>query len=224
MNYLKSCQYSTKLIKKLTSLDTENTLDFVLINKAICWAKRYHYGQFRKNGEPFYSHPLAVAYMIADYILKSNTIVASILHDIVEDTQVTMEMIVDAFGWRIAEMVDKLTRDRPDGTKFSVEKILMNAYHQHDKEVLMIKIVDRIHNLHTIQCFKQNKQIKIKQQTLIDFLPLVFRMEQYEHFAMLLFLCIKEKEHPVFEDILRLKTTELNRSIYQFNHIQYYDH
>ncbi len=221
---LESCQYSTKLTTKLTSLDTENTLDFVLINKAIYWAKSYHHGQCRKSGEPFYSHPLAVAFMISDYMLKNNTIVASILHDIVEDTEVTIAMVVDTFGWRIAEMVDRLTRDRPNGVKLSVEEILINAYHQQDKEVLMIKIVDRIHNLHTIQCFNRNKQIKIKQQTLIDFLPLVLRMEQHENFDTILSLCIKEKEHPIFQDILSLESIELNQSISQFNHIRYRDY
>ena len=61
MDYLEPCHYSTRLIEKLQSLDTENILDFELIDKAIYWAKKYHDGQFRKSGEPFYSHPLEVA-------------------------------------------------------------------------------------------------------------------------------------------------------------------
>jgi (p)ppGpp synthase/HD superfamily hydrolase len=67
MDYLEPCHYSTRLIEKLQSLDTENILDFDLINKAIYWAKKYHDGQFRKSGEPFYTHPLEVAYMLYEY-------------------------------------------------------------------------------------------------------------------------------------------------------------
>jgi (p)ppGpp synthase/HD superfamily hydrolase len=130
---LKACQYSTRLIEKLKSLDTQNTLDFDFIDKAVYWAKKYHDGQFRKSGEPFYSHPLEVAYIVSGHLLKTDVIVASILHDIVEDTEVTVGMILDEFGWRIAEIVDMLTRDRPDGTKLSVEEILNNAYAKGDK-------------------------------------------------------------------------------------------
>ena len=98
--------------------------DFELINKAIYWAKKYHGNQKRKSGELYYTHPLEVAYMISEHKLKTDVIVASILHDIIEDTEVTAGMIIDNFSWRIAEMVDRLTRDRPNGTKLSVEDIL----------------------------------------------------------------------------------------------------
>ena len=129
MDYSTPCKYSIRLLEKLKTLDTRNVLDFELINKAIYWAKKYHGDQKRKSGEPFYSHPLEVAYMISEYKLKTEVIVASILHDIVEDTEVTVRMIQGTFGGRIAEMVDMLTRDRPDGSKLSVEQVLNNAYH-----------------------------------------------------------------------------------------------
>ena len=93
MDYLEPCQYSTRLIEKLESLDTKNVLDFDLINKAIYWAKKYHGDQKRKSGEAYYTHPLEVAYMVSDYKLKTDVIVASILHDIIEDTEVTVGMI-----------------------------------------------------------------------------------------------------------------------------------
>lgn len=69
-------------------------------------------------------------------------------------------MIHDAFGQRIAEMVDMLTRDRPDGTKLSIEEILKNAYQKRDKEVLLIKLIDRLHNMQTIGVKFVDKQIK----------------------------------------------------------------
>ena len=170
MDYAKPCYYSTRLIKKLKSLDNKQILDFDLIDKAIYWAKKYHDGQFRKSGEPFYTHPLEVAYMISDYDLKTDIIVTSILHDIVEDTKVTAGMILDEFGRRIEEMVDMLTRVRPDGTKLSVEQILNNAYAKDDKEVLLIKLIDRVHNMQTIDNVNFTKMQKITDQTLDNFL------------------------------------------------------
>ena len=166
MDYSTSCKYSIRLIEKLKLLDTNGVLDFGLINKAIYFAKKYHDGQLRKSGEPFYSHPLEVAYMISDYNLKTDVIAASILHDIVEDTEVTVEMILETFGRRIAEMVDRLTRDRPDGTKLSVKEIIRMAYKNGDKEVLLIKIFDRLHNLQNIHFLTADKQIKVAKETL----------------------------------------------------------
>lgn len=171
-NYNKSCQYSIRLIDKLKSLDTKNVLDFELINKAIYWAKKYHGNQKRKSGEPYYSHPLEVAYMISDYKLKTDVIVSSILHDIIEDTPVTAGMILDNFGWRITEMVDMLTRDRPDGSKLSVEEVLNNAYQKQDEEVLTIKLFDRLHNLTTLDAITAEKKQKIALETLSSFVLL----------------------------------------------------
>ena len=166
MDYSTSCKYSIKLIEKLKSLDTDGVLDFEVISKAISFAKKYHHGQLRKSGEPFYSHPLEVAYIISDYNLKTDVIAASILHDTVEDTEVTLNMILETFGQRVAEMVNRLTRDRPDGTKLSVKEIIRMAYKNGDKEVLLIKIFDRLHNLQNIHFLTADKQIKVSKETL----------------------------------------------------------
>ena len=171
------CSYSIRLIDKLKSLDSKNVLDFDLINKAIYWAKKYHGEQKRKSGEPYYSHPLEVAYMISEYKLKTDVIVASILHDIIEDTEVTAGMILDNFGWRITEMVDMLTRDRPDGNKLSVEEILNNAYLKQDEEVLLIKLIDRLHNLTTLDVMTSEKKKKIALETLGSFVLLALSID-----------------------------------------------
>ena len=177
MDYSAPCKYSIRLIEKLKSLDNQNVLDFELITKAIYWAKKYHGDQKRKSGEAYYTHPLEVAYMISEYKLKTDLIVASILHDIIEDTEVTVEMIQGTFGERIAEMVDSLTRDRPDGTKLSVEEILNNAYHLRDKEVLLIKLFDRLHNIQTIKSQSPEKQEKICKETIKHMLLTCFYIE-----------------------------------------------
>ena len=172
MVYSEPCKYSIRLIEKLKSLDTQNVLDFELINKAVYWARKYHGDQKRKSGEPYYSHPLEVAYMVSGYNLKTHVIVASILHDIIEDTEVSVEMIQGTFGQRIAEMVDRLTRDRPDGSKLSVEEIIANAYKKQDEEVLLIKLFDRLHNLDTLGSITLQKQLGTKLET-VSLFPLV---------------------------------------------------
>ena len=191
MDYLEPCQYSTRLIEKLESLDTKKTLDFDLINKAIYWAKKYHGDQKRKSGEAYYTHPLEVAYMVSDYKLKTDVIVASILHDIIEDTEATAGMILDHFGWRIVEMVDMLTRDRPDGSKISIEEILNNAYKKGDKEVLLIKLIDRLHNMQTIGVKFLDKQIKESKETLKNFVGLAIYLENIYLEKVISCLCHK---------------------------------
>ena len=178
MDYQKPCQYSIRLIEKLKALDTKNVLDFDVINKATYWAKKYHGEQKRKSGEPYYSHPLEVAYIISEYKLKTDIIVASILHDIIEDTKVTAGMILDNFSWRIAEMVDRLTRDRPDGSKLSIEEIITHAYEKRDEEVLLIKLIDRLHNLITLDAITAEKKRKIALETLSNFLAIALSFDE----------------------------------------------
>ena len=192
MDYSVPCNYSIRLIEKLKSLDIQNILDFELINKAIYWAKKYHGDQKRKSGEPYYSHPLEVAYMVADYNLKTEVIVASILHDIVEDTEVTVEIIHSTFGQRIAEMVDRLTRDRPDGSRLTVGEILNNSYQEKDREVLLIKLFDRLHNMQTLGVKSPEKIKKIADETLLTFIALAIYLEVVEIKQKLSELCIKE--------------------------------
>ena len=192
MDYSKPCQYSTRLIEKLKSLDTKNMLDFDLINKAIYWAKKYHGEQKRKSGEPYYTHPLEVAYMISDYKLKTDVIVASILHDIIEDTEVTAGMILDNFSWRIAQMVDMLTRDRPDGSKLRVEEIITNTYQLKDKEVLLIKLFDRFHNIQTLNNMSLEKIEKKIKESLKYFLIAAMDIElSSKYIKELVDLCAK---------------------------------
>ena len=210
MNYSKPCQYSNRLIEKLKSFDTENQIDFDQVNKAIYWARKYHDGQYRKSGEPFYSHPLEVAYMVSDYLLKTDVIVASILHDIVEDTEVTVGMIVDGFSWRIAEMVDRLTRDRPDGSKLSVKEILNSSYQVKDNEVMLIKLFDRLHNIQTIGVKTPEKTKKIVNETLTTFITLSIHLGLSEVEQELLNSCM----YYTSENKEKLKTES---SIFSFN-------
>ena len=114
MNHSELCQYSIKLIESLKSLDVENKLDYPMIEKAIFWARKYHDGQFRENGEPYYIRRLEIAYSVSKYNLTTNVIVGSILQYILENSEVTLAMILENFNWRITDIVDQLTRDRSE--------------------------------------------------------------------------------------------------------------
>ncbi len=210
MSYLIPCDYSIRLIEKLKSLDSKNQLDFSLIDKAIYWVKKYHEGQFRKTGEPFYSHPLEVAYIVSDYNLKTDVIVTSILHDIVEDTIVTIEMILYTFGSRISEMVDRLTRDRSDGTKLSVKEILNNAYQLKDKEVLLIKLFDRLHNMQTIEGMSVEKAEKVTNETLVNFVLLSEYLQLTYTAKRIQQLCIKSRKNLTSEQMLHMNIFSFN--------------
>ena len=191
MDYSVPCNYSTRLIEKLKSLDTKNVLDFEIINKAVYWARKYHGDQKRKSGELYYTHPLEVAYMISDYKLKTDVIVASILRDIVEDTEVTVERIQGTFGQRIAAMVDRLTRDRLDGTKLSIEEIINSAYQLKDRGVLLIKLFDRLHNIQTIGVKSPEKIHKIIEETISTFLVLAVYLNITDAEKEIIQLCSK---------------------------------
>jgi len=228
MDYSRSCKYSIRLIEKLKLLDTQNVLDFGLINKAIYWARKYHGDQKRKSGEPYYFHPLAVAYIISDYNLKTDIIAASILHDLAEDTEVTVEMIQGTFGERIAEMVDRLTRDRPDGTKLTVEQVLNNAYHLKDKEVLLIKLFDRLHNIQTIGGLSVEKTEKATKETLKNFITLSIYLGEkvsglLEIEKMLTELCYQsisvrqpqvQNQQMIFEDSFQLLSPNFQNDLF----------
>jgi (p)ppGpp synthase/HD superfamily hydrolase len=234
MDYLEPCQYSTRLIEKLESLDTKNILDFDLINKAIYWAKKYHGDQKRKSGEAYYTHPLEVAYMISEHRLKTDVIVASILHDIIEDTEVTAGMIIDNFSWRVAQIVDMLTRDRPDESKLSVQEVINNAYYKKDNEVLLIKLFDRLHNVQTIGSMSTEKIQKITDETLKKFITLSIYLGEkvsgiLEIENKLIELCYQnipvkqlqvQNQEMVFEDDFQLSSPNFQNDLFP-KHILY---
>ena len=172
MNYSEPCKYSIRLKEKLKLLDVENKLDFEVINKAIYWAKKYHGNQKRKSGEPYYSHPLEVAYMVSDYKLKTDIIVTSILHDTIEDTDLTFEMIEKEFGKIVANQVMDLTRVKESDHKISAGKLTELLWEQKKYDLLLIKQFDRLHNIQTIKFLSPEKIKKTIEETISTFIVL----------------------------------------------------
>ena len=140
-------EYSVKLITKLEGLNAKSKkpLDMNIVKKAMLFAKEYHGEQKRDSGEPYYSHPVVVSEMVAEHYLKTDMIVASLLHDVVEDTEATIELVALEFGYRVAEMVEGLTRVKSYG-KITSAEVLRLLHECDDKETSVIKIFDRIHN------------------------------------------------------------------------------
>lgn len=186
MDYSEPCKYSTRLIEKLQSLDIENILDFKLIDKAIYYAKKYHGDQLRKSGEPYYTHPLEVAYLFSEYVGKyelqyytTDLIITAILHDTIEDTLLTKETISKEFNESIATKVYDLTRIKVD-RKISAGDTLELIYPQNKTDVLYIKIFDRLHNMKTISFMPEVKRNRIVDETIEYFVSLCSVLGLYE--------------------------------------------
>ncbi len=153
-----------------------------LIQKAFNFAKKAHEGVRRLSGEPYIMHPLAVAQIACGEIgLGSTSICAALLHDVVEDTEYTVEDIANVFGPKIAQIVDGLTKisggifgDKASAQAESFRKLLLTM--SDDIRVILIKISDRLHNMRTLGSQPTHKQYKIAGETLYIYAPLAHRL------------------------------------------------
>lgn len=158
--------------------------DTKLIQRAYNYALEKHGEQKRKSGEPYIIHPTNVAYTIAEIGLDEQTICAALLHDVVEDTEVTNEDIEKEFGKEIAEMVDGVTKLKQI-EHASIEENQVENYRKmflamgKDIRVILIKLADRLHNMRTLQYLKRDRQIAIAQETMQLYAPLANRLGLY---------------------------------------------
>ncbi|MFP3035005.1 MAG: HD domain-containing protein [Candidatus Tisiphia sp.] len=170
---LSNCRYSRRILTKIMLINkiSEYKVDLNKIKKAIYFAKKYHGGQKRETGEFYYSHSLEVAYMVSDYLFRTDIIVTSILHDCIEDRLLTKEMIIQEFGHKIANQVEDLTRVK-NAKKISAVEIVKILYQQKKKELLLIKLCDRLHNIQTVGAKSPEKGWKTIVDTLQSFLTI----------------------------------------------------
>ncbi|WP_341789410.1 HD domain-containing protein [Rickettsia endosymbiont of Polydrusus tereticollis] len=174
------CGYAAKLLDKITYLNrlVKHPIDIREVKKGIYYARKYHGTQMRQSGDPYYSHPIEVAYMVAEYtaymeqnFFTADIIITSLLHDTIEDTELNEEMITKIFGREIAIQVEGLTRIKPHG-KITSAEMLKLLYHNLEKKLLVIKLFDRFHNIQTLKVKSPEKAKKIIDETLEDFLIL----------------------------------------------------
>ncbi len=152
-----------------------------LIQKAYVYAATAHAGQTRLSGEPYLSHPLAVAHTLAELGFDEATIVAGLLHDTVEDTKASIEELDELFGEDVADIVDGVTKislipfdSKEDAQAENIRKMILAM--SHDLRVLMVKLADRIHNMRTLDFQKAHKQRRIAQETMDIYAPLANRL------------------------------------------------
>ena len=154
-------------------------VDIEKIKLAFFFAEECHEGQYRKSGEDYIMHPVEVTKILIDMKMDTDTIVAGILHDIVEDTLITLADIKYNFGETVATLVDGVTKLKtlPNGTKKQDENIrkMILAMAQ-NLRVIIIKLADRLHNMRTMKYMKPEKQISISQETLDIYAPLAHRL------------------------------------------------
>ncbi len=153
-----------------------------LITKAFNFAKQAHKGVRRLSGEPYIMHPIAVAQIVCSEIgLGSTSICAALLHDVVEDTEYTVDDIANMFGAKIAQIVDGLTKisggifgEQASAQAENFKKLLLTM--SEDIRVILIKIADRLHNMRTLESQPANKQYKIAGETQYLYAPLAYRL------------------------------------------------
>ena len=205
-----------ELSEKLLNLYSEK--DQEEINTAFLYAKKGHQGQKRKSGEEYITHPLHVAIYLAELNFDIETIKAALLHDLVEDTDITYQDIKKTFGKEVADLVDGVTKldkikynSREEAKADAIRKMVIAM--SKDIRVLILKLADRLHNIETIEFHKKWTQEKIANETLYVYAPLAHRLglQTIKHkLEDISFEILHDKQNNEIKDLL--KQSNPNRS------------
>ncbi len=203
-----------ELINKI--LTYHPSTDISMIEKAYKVASKAHEGQKRKSGEPYIMHPLCVAIILAELELDKETIVAGILHDVVEDTIMTSEEIAEEFSEEVAFLVDgvtkltqlKLTTDKIEVQAENLRKMFLSM--AKDIRVILIKLADRLHNLRTLQYQTPEKQIEKARETMDIYAPIAHRLGISKIKVELDDLCMKYLMPDIYNDLVAQIDAKMN--------------
>ena len=151
------------------------------VRVAIEFSRAAHQGQMRQSGDPYISHPIAVARILTPLHIDAQAIIAALLHDVVEDTEVTSEQVADKFGKPVAELVDGLSKldkiqfeTREDAQAENFRKMLLAM--ARDVRVILIKLADRLHNMRTLDSMAHDKRERIARETMEIYAPIANRL------------------------------------------------
>ena len=212
---LKEYRGLLRSLKKNVSLQEKR-----MVRKAFELAMESHKDMRRKSGEPYVLHPLAVAKIVSEEIgLDATSVACALLHDVVEDTEVTLEEIERTFNKEVAKIVDGLTKisgifDLNSSIQAeNFRKLLLTL--NDDIRVILIKLADRLHNMRTLDSLKREKQLKIASETLYLYAPLAHRMGLYAIKTEMEDLSLKFTEPDLYKDIAR-KLNETKRERTKF--------
>ncbi|MCK4713598.1 MAG: bifunctional (p)ppGpp synthetase/guanosine-3',5'-bis(diphosphate) 3'-pyrophosphohydrolase, partial [Marinosulfonomonas sp.] len=155
--------------------------DETLIRSAFAYGAQMHKGQFRHSGEPYFTHPVAVAAILTQQRLDDATIVTALLHDTIEDTKSTYSEVTEKFGKEVAELVDgvtKLTNLQLSSSETKQAENFRKLFMAMSKDlrVILVKLADRLHNMRTIKSMRPDKQVQKARETMDIYAPLAGRM------------------------------------------------
>jgi guanosine-3',5'-bis(diphosphate) 3'-pyrophosphohydrolase len=181
--------------------------DLHRVQAAFLLGQRAHDGQLRKSGEPYFVHPIAVAHMLADMGADRDTIIAALLHDTVEDTNITLPHIRMEFGETVAELIDGLTKlERGDiGERASLDEQIETlrkifTLMQQDVRIMVVKLIDRLHNMQTVEFLSPEKQRALAQETLDVYVKIADRLSMQD---------IRDELELLSEQVLEPESTEV---------------
>ena len=194
----------------LNLVKTYNEDEVEIVRSAYEYAKNLHNGQLRQNGEPYISHPLNVAYILAEMHADSDTICAGLLHDTLEDTNVTKEDIAHDFNQVIANLVDGVTKisklnfsSKQDQNMANTRKIITGI--TEDVRIIIIKLADRLHNMRTLEFKSEFKQKENALETMEIFVPLAYYIGAYRIKSELEDLSLKYLKPDIYKKIAEKK-------------------
>ncbi|MDY0064535.1 MAG: bifunctional (p)ppGpp synthetase/guanosine-3',5'-bis(diphosphate) 3'-pyrophosphohydrolase [Bacilli bacterium] len=222
-----------------TYIHNEKSLDMIF--RAYILAEEKHRGQFRKSNDPYIQHPLEVAFMLAELHTSPATITAGLLHDLIEDTDVTKEHVKEQFGEDVCNIVDGVTKISK--LKYMTKEKALAKSHQKillamakDIRVVLVKLIDRVHNMRTLEYQPNEKQHLIAKETLDLYAPLAHRMGMYRVKAELEDISYKYLEPENYQRVFQLvneqrltREEDINQmksrieEILQENHIQQFE-
>ncbi|MBC7333024.1 MAG: bifunctional (p)ppGpp synthetase/guanosine-3',5'-bis(diphosphate) 3'-pyrophosphohydrolase [Actinobacteria bacterium] len=201
-----------ELVKKIEASSLQ--VDLELLKKAYLIAKKYHDGQCRKSGEPFIVHPLEVAKILADIEMDQTSIIAALLHDLVEDTEYSLEKINKEFGSEIANIINGVTKldkivftSKEEQQVENLRKMIIAM--AEDVRIILVKLADRLHNMRTLSPFNKEKR-KIKAlETLQIYAPIAHRLGIFQIKSELEDLSFKYLYPKQYEKIVEMVRTRL---------------
>ena len=213
----KTIDYETLKSKLTLYLSSDELKE---IDVAYEYAKEKHRGQFRKTGEPYIIHPLQVAYILTSIKADKETIIAALLHDVVEDTETSTKDIEDKFGENVARLVDGVTKI--NNINVSTDNEYLTSYYKkiivgmsEDVRVIIIKLADRLHNMRTLYALPHEKQKKKAKETLEILAPIAHRLGMNKIKSELEELSLKYLKPEAYNDVVeKLNKTKTEREEY----------
>lgn len=201
---------SITLEKLLDEVRKYNPTEVEIIKKAYEYAKTLHEGQYRQSGEPYITHPLNVAYILAEMHADKDTVCAGLLHDTIEDTKTTKEDIAHDFNQEIANLVDGVTKlakmnfsTKEEQNSANTRKIITGI--TNDVRIIIIKLADRLHNMRTIEYKSEFKRKENSLETMEIFVPLAYSIGAYRIKSELEDLSFKQLRTDKYKEIEEIK-------------------